>query len=47
MRPVEGTTVIAASANVREAHVKADVRPAGALITMLPVLFGLSTLKPR
>ncbi len=47
MRPIEGTTVITASANTREARVKAEYRPADALITMLLVLFGLSTLKLR
>jgi hypothetical protein len=44
---IEGTNVITASANAREACVKAAPRPADALITMLLVLFGLSTLKLR
>ena len=43
----EDSFVITAFANVREAHVKAALRPANALITMLLVLFGLSTLKLR
>jgi hypothetical protein len=47
MRPIEATTVITASANARAAGVKAAMRPADALITMLLVLFGLSTLKLR
>jgi hypothetical protein len=47
MRPIEGTNVITASANTRGARVKAGYRPADALITMLLVLFGLSTLKLR
>jgi hypothetical protein len=47
MMAIGGTPVIAASAHVREAHVKAGVRPADALIIMLRVLFGLSILKLR
>jgi hypothetical protein len=43
----EGSHVITAFANAREARVKAATRPANALITMLLVLFGLSTLKLR
>jgi hypothetical protein len=43
----EASLVITAFAHVRAAHVKAASRPANALITMLLVLFGLSTLKLR
>jgi hypothetical protein len=39
--------VITASAHARVARVKAALRPAGALITPVLVLFGLSTLKLR
>lgn len=39
--------VMTASAHARAARVKAAPRPADALITMLLVLFGLSTLKLR
>ena len=39
--------VITATAHARVARVKAAKRPAVALITMLLVLFGLSTLKLR
>ena len=41
------STMITASAHARKARVKAASRPADALITMLLVLFGLSTLKLR
>ena len=45
---IEGKRVMTASANASEASVKAPrSRPADALITMLLVLFGLSTLKLR
>jgi hypothetical protein len=40
-------SVITAFANARSARVKAAKLPANALITMLLVLFGLSTLKLR
>ena len=46
MTTTEDSVVITAFANARDARVKA-VRPANALITMLLVLFGLSTLKLR
>jgi hypothetical protein len=44
---IEGTLVITASANARAASVKAALRPADALIAILLVLLGLSTLKLR
>jgi len=47
MNRTEDDFVITAFANAREARVKAASRPANALITMLLVLFGLSTLKLR
>ena len=47
MTQAEATIVITACANARNARVKAATRPADALITMLLVLFGLSTLKLR
>ena len=45
MTQIEGNDVITAFANAREARVKAAARPANALVTMLLVLFGLSTLE--
>jgi hypothetical protein len=47
MRPIEGRAVITASADTREVRGKAEYRPADALITMLLVLCGLSTLRLR
>ena len=47
MTPIERRTVVTASAGAREVRVEAGYRPADALITMLLVLFGLSTLKLR
>ena len=44
---IEASTVITAFANARAVRVKAAKRPANALITMLLVLFDLSTLKLR
>jgi hypothetical protein len=44
---IEASTVITAFANARVARVKVAKRPANALVTMLLVLFGLSTLKLR
>ena len=47
MKRTEESLVITAFANARAARVKAAERPANALITMLLVLFGLTTLKLR